>query len=177
MVDCLVVSTALRPQSKTRVLASAMEAQALAAGLTAALVDLAEHDLPLCDGFACYQNPSVQAMTERVRTARSVVLCAPIYNYHFNAAAKNFVELTNEGWPDKPVGFVTNAGADRSFLSVLPLANSLWIDHHCLIAPRFVFATKTHFGEKGEVAGGSEIEGRMRALALDLKRLIAAASL
>ncbi len=113
-------------------------------------------------------------MTERVKRAAAVVFCSPIYNYQLNAAAKNFVELTNGGWADKVVGLVVNAGGERSFLSVLPLANSLWIDHHCLIAPRFVYATGTAFTAQGELLADSDVAARVKQLAGEIRRLAVA---
>ncbi len=67
----------------------------------------------------------------------------PIYNYGINAAAKNVVELTGrDAWTGKVVGFVCAAGGHGSFMSVMPLANSLMLDFRCIIVPRFVYATK-----------------------------------
>jgi FMN reductase len=172
--SCLVVCTALRPHSKTQTLARAMVDALGRLPLGAELVDLALEPLPPCDGAKCYADPAVLAMTERVKRAAAVVFCAPIYNYQLNAAAKNFVELTNGGWADKVVGLVVNAGGERSFLSVLPLANSLWIDHHCLIAPRFVYATGTAFSAQGELLADSDVAARVHQLAGEIRRLVVA---
>ena len=172
MSSCLIVSSALRPQSKTLVLARAMAEQLAAIGVETDLFDLASEPLPACDGAACYEDPVVKAATERVKRAGGVVICAPVYNYQLNSAAKNFVELTNDGWPDKVVGIVANAGGDRSFLSVLSLANSLWVDHRCLVAPRFVYATGTAFAENGTLHETGEVRDRLKALAADMHRLI-----
>ena len=172
MSSCLIVSTALRPQSKTLVLARAMAEYLTATGLKTDLFDLAAEPLPSCDGGSCYTDPSVQAATQRVKRAGGVVFCSPIYNYQLNSAAKNFVELTNDGWPDKIVGIVANAGGERSFLAVLTLANSLWVDHRCLVAPRFVYATGTAFAESGMLHENGEIRDRLQTLAADMHRLI-----
>ncbi len=64
-------------------------------------------------------------MTDRVKAAKLIVMCFPVYNYQPNAAAKNFIEVTNEGWKDKVVSFVANAGGDRSYLAPMSLANSI----------------------------------------------------
>jgi NAD(P)H-dependent FMN reductase len=172
MPTCLIVSTALRPESKTVTLARAMAAHLAGTGLEVDLFDLASEPLPACDGASCYGDPVVQAAAQRVKRAGGVVFCSPIYNYQLNSAAKNFLELTNEGWPDKVVGIVANAGGDRSFLSVLTLANSLWVDHHCLVAPRFVFATTAAFAADGTLPADGDISSRLQALAKDMHRLI-----
>lgn len=142
-----------------------------AAGLTVDMLDLGTDPMPPCDGAACYADPAVQAATARVKGAAAVIFCSPIYNYQHNSAAKNFVEVTNAGWPDKIVGLVVNAGGDRSFLSVLPLANSLWLDHHCIIAPRFVYVTPAAFNENGALKADSEIISRLNELARSVGRL------
>jgi FMN reductase len=172
MSSCLIVSTALRPQSKTLTLARAMAEYLEASGVEPDLFDLASEPLPSCDGATCYGDPSVQAAMQRVKQAAGVVFCSPVYNYQLNSAAKNFIELTNDGWPDKIVGIVANAGGERSFLSVLTLANSLWVDHRCLVAPRFVYATGTAFNESGALHEEGEIRGRLQSLATDMHRLI-----
>lgn len=139
-----------------------------AAGLEPDLLDLGVNPLPPCDGAQCYSDPAVIAATARVKAAAAVVFCSPIYNYQLNSAAKNFIEVTNAGWPNKIVGLVVNAGGERSFLSVLPLANSLWLDHHCLIAPRFVYVTPAAYAENGALKSDSEIATRLTALAENL---------
>lgn len=172
MLTCLVVSTALRPQSKTSKLAQAIAGHLSAIGASPDFLDLACEPLPMCDGAMCYGHPGVQAVAQRVKQADGIILCSPVYNYQLNAAAKNFIELTNDGWANKVVGLVANASGDRSFLSVLSLANSLWVDHHCLIAPRFVYATGSAFAENGTLHPQGEIRDRMQMLVKDMKRLM-----
>jgi FMN reductase len=87
-----------------------------------------------------------------VRAADLIAMCFPVYNYQPNAAAKNFVEVTNDAWKDKVVTFVANAGGDRSFLAPLPLANALMVDHRCVIVPQFLYLPPTAFDAAGKVA-------------------------
>ena len=51
---------------------------------------------------------------------------------------------------------------------------SLWIDHHCLIAPRFVYATGAAFAENGTLRDDCDVFPRLQSLATDLRRLTAA---
>ena len=172
MSSCLIVSTALKPSSRTLVLAKAVETALKARWVHTDLMDLSAEPLPACDGAACYADPAVLAATERVKQAAAVVVCAPIYNYQVNSAAKNFLELTNSGWPEKIVGIVANAGSDRSFLSILSLLNSLWIDHHCLVVPRYVYATSAGFAPDGTVAPDGDIGRRIGGLSDEISRLV-----
>ncbi len=150
-MQALVVSTALKPSSKTLTAARTVEARLAAAGLTTDLVDLAAEPLPQCDGAACYADERVKAMTVRVKNAALIVMCFPVYNYQPNAAAKNFVEVTNEGWKDKVVSFVANAGGDRSYLAPLSLASSLMVDHRCVIVPQFLYLAPSAYDAAGQV--------------------------
>ena len=150
-MQALVVSTALKPSSKTLTAARAVVARLQAGGLDVDLADLATESLPQCDGGSCYQNAEVNAMTARVKAAQLIVLCFPVYNYQPNAAAKNFVEVTNDGWKDKVVSFVANAGGDRSYLAPLSLATALMVDHRCLVVPQFLYLPPAAYGSGGEV--------------------------
>ena len=78
-------------------------------------------------------------------------MCFPVYNYQPNSAAKNFVEVTNDGWKDKVVSFVANAGGDRSFLAPMPLANSLMVDHRCVIVPQFLYLAPSSYDSGGQL--------------------------
>jgi NAD(P)H-dependent FMN reductase len=170
-VSVLIVSTALRAGSKTRVVADGLRDACAAAGAVASVLDLATTPMPLCDGAACYQDAGVIAATAQVRAARAVVLCFPVYNHQANAAAKNFVEVTNAGWDGKVVGLVANGGTDRSYLAPLSTANSLMVDHRCLVVPRFVFVTPGNFEANGRLPAGGEIALRLGELAREIAHL------
>jgi len=150
-LHAVVISTALKAGSKTRTAADTIAARLAAEGLSVDLVDLATEPLPACDGFSCYQDERDHVMTRRVRAADLIAMCFPVYNYQPNAAAKNFIELTNDAWKDKIVTFVANAGGDRSFLAPLPLANSLMVDHRCVIVPQFLYLPPAAFDAAGKV--------------------------
>ena len=170
-MSVLIVSTALRAGGKTAVVAQTLSALCTAQGLPATVLDLSGTALPLCDGGACFQNPAVQAATAQVRAARAVVFCFPVYNHQANAAAKNFMEVTNDGWNGKVIGLVATGGTDRSYLAPLSLANSLMVDHRCLVVPRFVFVTPANFSSDGTLAADGEIAARLTDLARDLAHL------
>lgn len=142
----LIISTNLSPSSKTRVLAKFAQTHFLSKNAEAELIDLAEIELPFCDGKKCYENSSVQELTKTIREADSLLIVSPIYNYDVNAVAKNLLELTGSGWNKKVVGFICNAGGEKSYMSVMPFANSLMLDYRCHIIPRFVYTTGAAFG-------------------------------
>jgi len=167
----LVVSCSLNPASNSFVLAQHVSADLRAAGAEVDLLDLREHALPVCDGETC-TNPSVVGLTARLEAADAILLAAPIYNFDVNAAAKNLVEHTGSAWEGKLVGFLAAAGGQASYMSLMPLANSLMLDFRCLIVPRFVYATGGDFAD-GRVTS-QKIAGRVAQLASETLRLATA---
>ena len=170
-MSVLIVSTALRPGSKTTKVANALRGIFAGIDVPASSLDLAALPLPMCDGVACFQDAAVSTATTQVRAASAIVLCFPVYNHQANAAAKNFVEVTNDGWAGKVVGLVANGGTDRSYLAPLSLANSLMVDHRCVVVPRFVFVTPANFGPDGNLAAEGEIATRLTELARETAHL------
>jgi NAD(P)H-dependent FMN reductase len=171
----LVVSCSLNPDSNSALLAQQALAELLTAGAEARLIDLRAHPMPLCDGQTC-TNASVVELTEAIASADAVLLAVPIYNYDVNAAAKNLVEHTGDAWEGKVVGFLAAAGGQASYMSLMPLANSLMLDFRCLIVPRFVYATRPDFA--GGKISNPKVAGRITQLVtqtLRLARALAAA--
>src|SRR5687767_4556503 len=167
----LIVSTALRASSKTSLVAEAMLSAVVSLPAQASLLDLATFPLPLCDGGSCFQDPGVRSAAPKVQAARLIILCCPVYNHQANAAAKNFVEVTNDGWKGKVVGLVANGGTDRSYLAPLSIANSLMVDHRCNVVPRFVFVTPPNFSPDGTLPPDGEVASRLTDLASELMHL------
>ena len=145
----LVVSCSLNPVSRSRVLAGEAFELLQDRGRKAALLDLRETPLPLCDGDACYELNEVRQACRVIREAEGILISTPIYNYDVNAAAKNLIELTGQAWHDKVVGFLCAAGGRSSYMGVMSLANSLMLDFRCIILPRFVYVTDEAFLDGG----------------------------
>jgi NAD(P)H-dependent FMN reductase len=119
--------------------------------------------LPLCDGEAAYEHPHVTTLSALIESARVVIVATPIYNYDANATSKNLVELTGSAWENKMVGLFCAAGGTSSYMSIMSLANSLMLDFHCLIIPRFVYAKGEDFNAKKEPT--TDLAARIQALA------------
>ncbi len=159
----LVLSASLALRSRSRLLAAAAHRHLDAAGRAAAMLDLRDFPLPLCDGDAAYAHPHVATLAAAVRAADAVLVATPVYNYDANAALKNLIELTGGAWKGKVVGFLCAAGGANSYMSILPLANSLMLDFRCVIVPRFVYATGEAFADDG--VADPEIARRVAELA------------
>ena len=166
-MNVLVIGCSLNPESNSQILARDAAAVFESLGVTATLIDLREHPLPLCDGETT--DPATAAIADAVRAADAVVLSAPVYNYDVNAAAKNLVEHVGKAFEGKLVAFLCSAGGSASYMSVMNLANSLMLDFRCLIVPRFVYSTGQCFRD-GKIVS-SDVAARLRALCAEVTRL------
>jgi FMN reductase len=136
----LIISSSLKPTSRSRVLAREALRRAQELGPTD-FIDLRDHPLPLADG-ATFDIPAVERLSTAIRSASAILLAAPVYNYDLNAAAKNLIEHTGKAWEDKVVGFLVSAGAQRSYMAAQAFAGSLALDFRSLVVPRFVYAVR-----------------------------------
>ncbi|MCU0974630.1 MAG: NAD(P)H-dependent oxidoreductase [Burkholderiales bacterium] len=171
-VKILILSCSLNPRSKSHALALRAAELFEAAGAETCVVELGALELPICGSPGCFDHPQAAQLTARVREADGVLLASPIYNYDVNAACKNAIELTGEGWEEKVVGFLLTAGGQSSYMSVMSLANSLMLDFRCVIVPRFVYATGAAF--RDGVLADPEIARRVEQLCAELLRMAAA---
>ena len=170
----VILSCSLNPTSRSHKLALAAETFLRVSDQPVELIDLADHDLPMCGGVGSFDHPAVKTLTATIQAAGAILVSAPVYNYDLNAAAKNAMELTGSAWTEKPVGFLCAAGGKASYMSAIGFANSLMFDFRCLIIPRFVYCIRDDFTDAGEP--GPEITSRVEALAataVDLARALA----
>ncbi len=170
----VILSCSLNPQSRSHKLALSAESYLRGRGVGVELIDLGEHELPLCGTQGSFDHPNVQLLTGKIDAADAILVSAPVYNYDLNAVAKNAMELTGSGWKDKPVGFLCAAGGKASYMSPISFANSLMFDFRCLVIPRFVYCTRPDFTDEGQP--GPEITERteqLAAAAVDLARGLA----
>lgn len=163
----LIISCSLHPRSLSRVLARRLE-EFLPAEETA-FYDLADAELPICDGSSAYSHPAVEELATKIRAAQGIVVASPIYNYDVSAAAKNVIELTGRAWTGKVVGLLCAAGGRGSYMAGMPFLNSLMLDFHSFILPRFVFAPGLVFGDEPVI--DEELNRRIEQLGSELVRV------
>jgi NAD(P)H-dependent FMN reductase len=164
-----IISSSLNSDSNSRVLAQEAQRVLEHDGQAVALIDLREYPLPLCDGGEAYAHPNVARIANQIRMADAILIATPIYNYHSTAVVKNLIELTGRAWTDKVVGFLCAAGGMGSYMSIMPLANSLMLDFRTVIVPRFVYATGEVFAD-GRIEDAEVIQ-RVAELARTAARL------
>jgi NAD(P)H-dependent FMN reductase len=165
----LVLSCSLSATSRSHGLATALSDALRSRQAEVELVDLRRLDLPFCDAGNCYEHPQVIALQQQIASAASVTMAVPIYNFETGGAARNLVALTGRAWTGKVVGFVAAAGGERSYMSVMPMANSLMLDFRCLVIPRFVYASASSFD--GAHLHDEVISERIDELASELVRV------
>jgi len=164
-----IVSCSLNPNSRSRLLARRAHGLLAAHGADADWIDLAQTPLPQCDGAACYSEDNARIVKERLRLARGILIAAPIYNFDVSSATKNLIELTGRDvWTGKVAGFLCAAGGQRSYMSIMALANSLMLDFRTVIIPRFVYASGCDFTD--DQITGQEVLNRIDGLTTDLVR-------
>lgn len=168
----LVISCSLSPSSHSALMAQALVDELHQLGVEVELVNLRTTPLPFCDGDAAYGDDNVGVLAEKIRQATAVTLAVPIYNYDVGGAARNLIAMTGSAWNSKIVGLIGAAGGERSYMSLVPLANSLMLDFRCVIVPRHVYASKRSF-ENGRIRD-DKIKERLAALAEDLQRFASA---
>jgi len=178
-VRLLVISCSLSSASRSARMAERLAEAAWDRGDEVEALDLRRLALPFCDGGSAPSdnagdeardeaNRNVATVAARIAAADAIALAVPIYNYDVGGAARNLIATTGRVWTDKVVGLLAAAGGQRSYMSLMPLANSLMLDFRCAIVPRFVYASAASF------AGGElrdpDVEARLDALAADLCR-------
>lgn len=174
-----ILSCSLHPQSRSYVLAQQAYDELKTYDVEPQLVDLRQIDLPVCGTSESWDAPETAQIKEIIEEADGILLAAPVYNYDLNAAAKNLLELGLRSWNGTVVGFVCAAGGQRSYMSVLGMANSLMLDFRCLIIPRFVYATGEDFGDDREptmFVSSDEIKARIHELVAETVRITGAVS-
>src|SRR3954470_7773585 len=137
----LLLATSLDDESRSRVVARRAQDLIEARNISATFTDLRDYTLPFCGSEGCHDNADSNRLRALIDPATHIVFAVPVYNYDVNAAAKNVVELMGKSFEGKTVAFICAAGGHRSYMSVMPFANSLMLDFRCWIVPRFVYVT------------------------------------
>jgi FMN reductase len=166
----LILGCSLNPKSKSQLLAQRLNTTLEARGADNTFFDLRDIDLPLCDG--ANQGAVPPELDAAIREADAICFAVPVYNFDVNAATKTLIELTGKAWTDKLVAFACAAGGQGSYMSVMPLANSLMLDFRCMVLPRFVYAIYSDFAD-GQIAN-DDVNQRLDDLADDMLRVGAA---
>lgn len=168
----LILSCSLSPTSRSAVMAQRLTEALRELETEPELIDLREVQLPFCDGGAAYDDANAQMLSAKIAAATAVALAVPIYNFDVGGAARNLIAMTGSAWENKIVGLVGAAGGQSSYMSLMPVANSLMLDFRCVIVPRYVYASGQSFTD-GQLTDPA-VDERLVRLARDLKQFATA---
>ncbi|MBF88851.1 MAG: flavoprotein [Candidatus Marinimicrobia bacterium] len=164
----LIISTGLRNKGNSWTMANHLRMCLEKNEQDTELLELSNYDMPFCGEGAYLDHPTTKLFAEKVEWADGLVISTPVYNYNVNAVAKNFIELTGKAWKNKTVGFLCAAGGEKSYMSILGLANSLMLDFRCVIIPRFVYASGRVFN-RGSIMDDT-VKKRIDGLSIEMIR-------
>ena len=77
-MNFLVVSCSLNPESRSRLLALSIKENFESKEETVQFLDLAEKQIPFCDGDQVYSEPITDELAECISSADGIILCVPI---------------------------------------------------------------------------------------------------
>ena len=158
-MSCVVISSVANPSSKVNLLATT-----IAKSLSTHVLNIAERNLPLCDGYTCYKDKDVIRLQEQISAADSFILCSPVYCYDINAILKNFIELCGAQLKKKVVGIAVSAGGSKSYMAPMNLIQALMLDSRCYVVPRYVYAVGDDYDSEEKIFK-PELTERLDALA------------
>lgn len=170
-MSCIVFSTTTFKNSKVDSLAVEINSDLKSKNIDSSYLNVGELNLPICDGYTCYEDPNVISLQKRTQKADGFIFCSPVYNYDVNAICKNLIELCGQSFIDKPVGIAVVAGGEKSYMSPIGFINSLMLDFRCLIIPRFIYATGADYSENN-VLSSDDIKKRISQLTAYYKKLV-----
>ena len=168
-MSCIIFSSTYTKTSKVDKIAKKLTESFESNLFKATYLNVGELDLPICDGYHCYQNPRVIEMQQQVSSASSFIFCSPVYNYDVNAVCKNLIELFGQGLKDKVVGIAVVAGGEKSYMAPMGFINSLMLDFRCVVMPRFIYATGTDFDNENNLIS-DDIQKRIDQLVSSISK-------
>jgi FMN reductase len=142
-----VVGSVTPPGRLNAAIAAAVEAAAARPGVSASLLNLADHRVSFADGrpLEKYGDDS-GAVVARLAAADCVLLASPVYRGTFTGALKNLLDLTPvEALWAKPVGIVAMGATSHHYLGVDWQLRAVLAWFGARVAPTSVYLESAHF--------------------------------
>lgn len=153
-------------ESKTFRLATTVHTEIITHNESATFASLSKTPIPICNGSDSFSNHHVQTLHTMIQQASGIVLASPIYNYSINSGLKSLIEHCGQAFQKKPIGFLCTAGAEKSYMSLLPTMTSMMLDFRCIIYPRFVYVSAASFAPDGSIIHSESVD-RIKAFATE----------
>jgi NAD(P)H-dependent FMN reductase len=144
-----VVGSVTPPGRLNQAVALAVELARARPGVSASILNLADHHVSFADGrpldrFTDDTARVVQAVTD----ADAVLIASPVYRGTFTGALKNLLDLVPvEGLRQKPVGIVAMGATLHHYLGVDWHLRAVLAWFGALVAPTSVYLESAHFRE------------------------------
>ena len=163
-----VVGAVTPPGRLTAAVQAAVDHAAATAGVTAALLNLADHRVSFADGRPLDGFPDDTArVVGQVVAADAVLLASPVYRGSFTGALKNLLDLTPvDALRGKPVGIVAMGATLHHYLGVDWQLRAVLAWFGALAAPVSVYLESRHF------EGGRLVDPSATSALLDLVRTL-----
>jgi FMN reductase len=142
-----VVGAVTSPGRLNAGVAVAVDHAATRAGVTASMLNLADHRVSFADGRPLDEfADDTGAVVARVAAADVVLLASPVYRGTFTGALKNLLDLTPvEALRDKPVGIVAMGATLHHYLGVDWHLRAVLAWFGAVVAPTSVYLESAHF--------------------------------
>jgi FMN reductase len=162
-MQVLIISSGLAFGSRSERLAERYGESLIRHSVEVKAISLKDYPLPPFDNGSPLSVPSYLPLHQLVSAADALVLASPVYNWSLSSELKRFVEVIGSTPPDSPirgaffdkiVTYVCAAGLPHSYMSFMPLANSMILDFKCILNPYNVYVHNRHWedGSLGEEA-------------------------
>ena len=144
-----VVGSVTPPGRLNAAVATAVEMAAARPGVSASLLNLADHRVSFADGRPPEQyGDDTGAVVAAVAGAERVLLASPVYRGTFTGALKNLLDLTPiAALRDKPVGIVAMGATAHHYLGVDWQLRAVLAWFGARVVPTSVYLESAHFRE------------------------------
>jgi NAD(P)H-dependent FMN reductase len=144
-----VVGSVTPPGRLNAAVAAAVEMAAARPGVSASLLNLADHRISFADGRPPEQyGDDTAAVVARVAAAERVLLASPVYRGTFTGALKNLLDLAPlEALRAKPVGLVAMGATAHHYLGVDWQLRAVLAWFGARVVPTSVYLESAHFRE------------------------------
>jgi len=142
-----VVGSVTPPGRLNAAIAMAVELAAARPGVSASLLNLADHRVSFADGRPPEKfDDDTGAVVARVAGADCVLLASPVYRGTFTGALKNLLDLTPiEALRAKPVGIVAMGATPHHYLGVDWQLRAVLAWFGARVVPTSVYLETAHF--------------------------------
>lgn len=131
----------------------------------AEIIDLDKYQFPIFNErlkFLKAPSDSILEFADKIKRADAVLIATPEYNGGYPAALKNVIDLLNDEWYHKPIGFITvSAGAFGGSQVIISLQFILWKMKALTVPAMFPVAkVEEIFDENGKPIDKAAIDKR-----------------